>query len=231
MSNKPKHKIVKRSVKHTFTDQDHRQLGGDLARAIQEHRQVEAEFDQIKASFKAKTTAAEATIDKVSTDIANGFEYQDKPCIVIFDIPNGKKNFFLESDLDGSGQLPADSIPVITDNLTDADRQQELLDAESVFDAKEDIELFKAAGQDAGLLTIGRLENKWYAALRVKIGSRVLTERLDGEQPATKKRPDAVRRAVKRFAEWVGENLGVEASKGFVNDANLAIVAHAEREE
>jgi len=62
-------------------------------------------------------------------------------------------------------------------------------------------------------------------------GKNTVKERLDGEQKATKGRPDAVRQGVKRFTAWVEEQLGKEPAKGFTNAAALVVAAHLEREE
>ena len=223
-------KIATKSVKHTFTDSEHRQYGSELAQAYDTLRGIEAKFDKIKASFKSRTAEVEATVDRISTNITNGFEYRDERCVVVLDLKAGKKHFHLESSL-VDGALPKDAVPILTEAITDADRQTELVEAESKFEAKEDIELFKPAGADTGYLTVGRLKGKWFAALRVKIGTRVISERLDSEQPCTKKRPDCVKRACKRFGEWLEENLGHEEAKGFQNELALVVAGHSEREE
>ena len=217
-------------MKHDFTTDEHRQLGGDLARCISSLRGIEAEFDQVKASYKSKTTEAEARIDKISTDITNGFEMRNERCVVVLDVKESKKHFYLESAL-VKGEIPKGLEPVITEPLTDADRQTELLEAESKFDAREDIELFSPTESDSGILTVGRLGGKWFSALRIKIGTRVINERLDSEQPCSKKRPDQIKHALKRFTEWLEENLGREESKGFKNALELVKAGHAEREE
>ena len=230
MTTPSKPKIEIKSVKHDFTTDEHRQLGGDLARCISALRGIEAEFDQVKASYKSKTTEAEARIDKYSTDITNGFEMRNERCVVVLDLKESKKYFYLESAL-VKGAIPKDLEPVITEPLTDADRQTELLEAESKFEAREDIALFPATESDSGVLTVGRLDDKWYSALRIKIGTRIINERLDSEQACSKKRSDQVRRSLKRFGEWVEENLGREEAKGFKNAIELVKAEHAEREE
>ena len=230
MTTPSKPKVEVKSVKHDFTTDEHRQLGGDLARCISGLRGIEAEFDQVKASYKSKTTEAEARIDKISTDITNGFEFRNERCLVILDLKESKKHFYLESAL-VKGELPKGLEPVLTEPLTDADRQTELLEAESEFDARQDIALFPATESDSGILTVGRLGGKWYSALRIKIGTRVINERLDSEQACSKKRTDQIKRACKRFVEWVEENLGREEAKGFKNQIELVKAEHADREE
>jgi hypothetical protein len=226
---KPKYKIVKRSVKHTFTTEETAQLNTEFRQSFANLKSVEAEFDSVKASYKAKTTEAESRMETLNATLQAGFELQDKSCVVIMDMKSGKKSFYLESDL-VDGEIPKGVEPVIVEDITDADRQQELIEAEARFEAREDIELFSPAGDDHGLLMVGRFEGKWFSALRVKIGTRVISERLDSEQSCSNKRCDQVKLACKFFNGWLDKNLGKEEAKGFMNAVNLAIVAHAERE-
>lgn len=226
--NKSKPKIVKRSVKHTFTPEEIAALNVDFRQSFSNLKAVEAEFDNVKAVWKAKTTEAESRMETLNATLQAGFDMRDKSCALVLDIQNGKKFFFLATE---DGTYPPDAQPIITESLTDADRQQELIDAESVFEKKEAIEIFKPAGADAGSLTVGRLNGRWFSALKVFVGKNILIERLDGEQQATKKRPDAVKLAIKRFTAWVEEQLGKEPAKGFTNAAELVVAAHSEREE
>ncbi len=229
---KPKLKIVKRSVKHEFTPEEIAALNVEFGGAYDAVQSVTADFDSIKAVHKAKITEAESRMTTLRCRINAGFENREKPCVRILDLAKGKKYFFLETDIHPeTGLVLNPDKPVITEDLTDADRQQELLEAEEAFENRENIELFKPAGQDVGTLTVGRLNGKWFSALRVTIGKNTVKERLDGEQKTTKGRPDAVKQGVKRFTAWVEEQLGKEPAKGFTNAANLVIAEHAEREE
>jgi hypothetical protein len=114
--------------------------------------------------------------------------------------------------------------------MTAADFQQELIEAEAKFDAREEIELFKPAEGDRGILVVGRLAGRWFSALRVKIGKLELSERLDAEQKSVKERPAAVALAVKRFNAWAKDNLK-DLAAGFADSANTVAEAHKERAE
>lgn len=228
---KPKLKIVKRSVKHTFTPEETAAKNLDFRQAYDSVKAVEAEFDSIKASYKAKTTEAESRMENISATLNAGFEFRDKNLVLVLDLKDGKKHFYLEDDVDTSGELPKHLVPIITEPITDADRQQELIEAEARFEAREEIALFEPAADDSGVLIVGRLGSKWFSALRVKIGTREIKERLDSEQACSKKRPDQIKRACKRFGEWLEENLGHEEAKGFKNAVALVQAEHAEREE
>jgi len=224
-----------KNIKHTFTGPEREQLGLDLARAFGTLRGVEIEFDQVKSSYKTKTAEAEARIDRLSTNINNGFDLRDTACVVVYRPADKEKDFFLEADAKpfiDANDPPKDwgIAPVATERMTADDFQQELIEAESKFDCREEIELFKPAEGDRGILVVGRLAGKWFSALRVKIGKLELSERLDAEQKCVRERPAAVSVAVKRFNAWAKENLK-DLAVGFAESANAVIEAHKERAE
>jgi hypothetical protein len=214
-------KIEVKNIKHSFTNEERNEIGANLARTIGGLRGTEAEFDQVKASFKARITEADARIDKLSTDLVNGFEMRNKRCIVVFYPAERKKRYSLEG---------GDMTVVLEEEMTKDDFQAELLQAESAFDCREEITLFKPQNNDEGLLVVGRLASKWFSALRVRIGKLELTERLDSEQRSFKQRPDAVAHAVKRVNAWAKENLK-DLADGFKASFDAVQEAHKEREE
>jgi len=222
----PKPKIETKSVKHTFTPEEVTSLNGDFRRSYDSLKAVEAEFDSVRATYKSKITEAESRMATLSATLNAGFEMRQEKCLVIFQPKESKKFFFLEEFTPDSG---AD--PVLIEPMTPADFQTELIEAEAKFELREEIPLFTPANDDNGTLIVGRFGKRWYAALRVKIGTRILGERLDSEQPASKERFDAVKRACKRFTEWLKENLGPEESKGFQNDLASVLEKHKERDE
>lgn len=217
-------KIEVKPIRHAFTSEERNQLGSDLARQIGTLRGVDAEFDQVKASYKAKQTEAEAKIDSLSTALMNGFEIRPTRVRVEYRPKERRKAYFLE-------EAPADSEPVLVEDMTNDDFQADLLQAESKFEHREEIELFNRTASDRGVMVVGKFANSWYAALRVNIGQRRLEERLDSEQPSSKKRFDMITRAAGRFNEWLVDNLGKEAAKGFADAVVEAIQPHRERVE
>lgn len=224
-------KIETKSVKHTFSNEEEKQLGGDLARTIAAARGIEAEFDQVKASYKAKTSEAEARIDSLSTALMNGFEMRQLPCVVRYRPEDKLKDYYLESEAkEHAKDFPNGCTIVLTEAMTRDDFQADLLLAESKFDAREEIQLFQPTETDNGLLVVGRFAGKWFTALRVKIGKLELSERLDSEQRSFKQRADAIKLAVKRVKEWAKDNLRDHA-KGFDANFDAVIEAHKEREE
>ena len=152
---------------------------------------------------------------------------REKPLIQILDMDAGKKHFYLETDL-VKDKIPKSAVPVITEAITDADRQQELIEAEAKFEHQATIELFQAVKNDFGWLKVGRLNDKWFSALNVAIGGKSITERLDGEQPCSNNRSDQINRAVKTLQGWLEETLGREEAKGFKNALELVKAGQAE---
>ena len=225
-----KYKAVKRNVKHIFTPEETTNLNLDFRRSYDSLKSVEAEFDSVKASYKAKTTEAESRMETIASQLNAGFEFRDKQMVVVMDMKLGKKYFHLESDL-VEGELPATSVPIITEPVTDADRQQELIEAEAKFEKRETIELFKPAEKDKGSVTLGLFDGKWFSALNVQVGGKSIIERLDSEQPCSKKRYDQLKRAIKKFQDWLVEVRGREEAKGFNNFLELVKAEHTEREE
>lgn len=228
MKETPKLKTEVKNIRHDFSDTEKQQLGGELARSIGTLRGIETEFDGVKASYKSKTAEAEARIDRISTDITNGFVMRDTACFVVYRPADKEKDYYVT---EASAANPSKEVPpVLTEKMTADDFQRELIETEAKFDAREEIELFKPAGGDRGVLVVGRLAGKWFSALRVKIGKLELNERLDAEQKSVKERPAAVALGVKRLNAWAKENLK-DLATGFAESANNVVEAHKERTE
>lgn len=226
-------KVEVKNVKHIFTEPERNQIGGDLARAIAGLRGTQAEFDQVKASYKARTTESEARIDNLSTSLMNGFDMRNEKCVVIYRPQDRKKDYYLERDWkEWTDAATGEFIgaPIQTEDMTADDFQAELIQAESKFDNREEIDLFSPTGTDRGVLVIGRFAGKWFGALRVTIGKISLSERLDSEQRSFKERPDAVAHGVKRATQWAKDNMK-EHAKGFEESFRAVAEAHKERAE
>jgi hypothetical protein len=213
-------------LKHSFSVEEKNALGQQLAQRFSERRGKEAEFDQVKASFKSILAEKDAAIENLSTSLVNGFEMRNKPCIVLYRPSEREKDFYLEEGFESKDH----SLPVLTEPMTQSDFQQELLQAESRFDKREEIDLFTATERDSGVLAVGMLAGKWYTALRIKIGHHHIDERLDTEQKACRQRFDAITSAGKRALEWMQERLQKDA-KGFEDPLLKAIGAHSGRVE
>lgn len=227
MTPKTNHKTEVKNIKHAYTDTELNELGASLARAIGTLRGIENEFDQVKSSYKAKTSEAEAKIDSLSTSRVNGFEMRNEKCVVVFRPKQREKDFYLETefnDKDGKATV------LLTESMNQEDYALELFQAESVFDLRTELELFKPVDDDRGILIVGKFGKLWYQALRVKIGKLELTERLDSEQKGFKERADAVSSAAKRMKEWLTKNLK-DRSRGFEDGINAVVDANKDLAE
>lgn len=201
-------KIESKFVKHTFTDTERLQFASSLGAAIAAARNVESEFKSVKASFNLRTEEAKAKIDSLGDKLQAGFEMRESRCRVVYDAKARRKYFFLED-------APDDAAPVLDEPMTGDDFQQDLLLAESGFELRDELPIFTPAGNDRGIIVVGRLNGRWFTALRIQVGAKSISERLDSEQPSTKERVDAIRKAAKRSREWIVENLGKDAFEGF----------------
>jgi len=229
-----KPKTVTKRIKHTLTTEETAGLNVEFRNAFQNLKVIEAEFDNVKATYKAKITEAESRMETLNATLTAGFDWRDEKCVVVLDAKNGNKLYLLASDVaaaQDNPELAANLKPVLVEKMTDEDYQTELFDAESEFEKREEIELFKPTENDSGIVVVGRLKDHWYGALRVKIGTRSIKERLDSEQTTCTVRAVQVERSCNRFIDWVKENLGREEAKGFQNQAALVSAAHRERVE
>lgn len=231
--NKTTPKFETKHVKHTFSLDERNTIGGDLARAIATLRGTEAEFEQVKASYKAKVTENESRIESLSTSLMNGFEMRNKRCLVVFRPAEKKKDFFplTDEEVKSPDVAIVGREPVLTEDMTPGDFQTELVQAESAFECREEIDLFPPTETDKGLMVVGRLNGKWFSAVRVTVGKNAIEQRLDSEQRAYKQRFDAVNAAAKAAWGWLKDTLGKDNAKGFEDPIAKAVESHRERVE
>lgn len=212
--------IVDRPVKHQFTDAEMSALARKLGGELDQLKAYEDEFDSIKSTWKGKIETSEANVSAIGTLCRSGFEFRITPCRVEFDVPNKVKRFFVADTGEAAGE----------EKMTPDDYQQELVQAESVFERKEVIPLYDA-NTDKGAIIVGQLKGKWFAAARLNVGAKMLTQRLDSEQKSFKNRWDSIQTASKGALAWIEENVDVKAAKGFVDVFAKAIEPHKERAE
>ena len=224
-------KIIKRNVKHVFKPEEIAALNIEFGQAYDRVKSVEKEFDSIKAKYKSMTAEAESRMETLRASINAGFDFRDKNFMVVMNMREGKKYFFDQTRLpDGELLEPSSLVADFSEPITDEDRQQELIAAEAKFEKRETIVLFDSP-DDHGTLDVGRFEGKWFSALNVKIGDQAIVERLDSEQPCSKKRFDRIKQAVKFLNGWLDDQFDREIAKGFKNSLELIKAQHAEREE
>ena len=203
-----KGRIEVKFVRHDFSNEEKLKFGSQLGEAISKARAVETEFNTVKASFKLRGEEAKTQIDSLGTKLQAGFEMREARCRVVYDAKARRKFFFLED-------APDDAAPVLDEPMTGDDFQQDLILAESGFELRDELPIFTPAGNDRGIIVVGRLNGRWFTALRIQVGSKSISERLDSEQPSTKERADAIRKAARRSKEWIVDNLGKDAFDGF----------------
>jgi len=221
----PKPRTETKQVRHDYTERELAEMGGDLSRAVAKSRGLEAEFDQVRQAYKAKLTEAATRIDTISTALMNRWEFRMERCRVVLRPNDRKKDFYLEN-------APADSEPILTEDMTQADFELDLIAAESRFEAREEIALFPPAGVSQGVLVVGRFKGRWHTALRINIENRhKIEERLDSEQKSIKSRFDAIKLAAGRAQNWLSGTLGDDNAKGFKDPIAAAVELHKEREE
>lgn len=215
-------------LKHTFTQDEKVDFSSKLARAIAEKRGKESEFDGVKAQFKSELAKLDANMDALATAVMNGFEMRNEQCVVFLN-PREKKKFYVLAATHNPEIWDPPKV-VLEEDMTAEDFQQELIEAESKFEKKVEIPIFKATERDSGLLIVGMFQNKWYAALRIVVGKKELKERLDTEQKCFKHRKDAISKKGKAALEWFKENFPQDY-KGFEQPCLDAVAAQMEREE
>lgn len=228
MKNKPT--IIKKNVKHTFTQEEIAALNVEFRQAYANMKAVEADVAAEKSRLKAKMDEAQAQMDLKNATLQAGYEMRVKDCVVIFRPADKKKDFYLLPQFQSTGELIPDELPVITDDMTQDDFERDLIEAESAFENKAELTLWET-GSDKGKLVVGALNCRWFAAVRGNVGALKIEERLDSEQMATKKRFDAISRASKRVNEWLKINLGKDTAKGFADTIYQVVDAEAEKAE
>lgn len=233
-------RIETKQVRHNFSESEVNELGRQLARTLGEARTIEAEFDQVKAGFKARETECAARIDLLQTGITNGFEMRTARCLVMLRPAEGKKDYYLADDKGEalgrkkSGALPN---PVLTEDMLPADFQQSLPmdtgeDYPAGFERVEKIQFFTSAAGDHGSLEVGRKDGQWVSALNLKVGNTGLLETLgDADAAPFTVRYECLKGAVKRALVWLEENLDSETASGFEEQLWRPVRAQSGREE
>jgi hypothetical protein len=229
MKEQPKLKVVKKSVKHTFVAEERAAMTEEMLVAMANGENLDAEFSSVKSNYKAKIEEAAARVSSISTSLRNGFEFRDKPCVVIYRPEAKKKDFHLVTCEEPS-RFAYDDAVAATEDMTQDDFQLELVQAESVFECREEIQLWQPAGNDQSVLVVGRQNKKWFGALRLRVGTFQLAERLDSEQRACKLRSDAVVLTATRARAWLKSNVR-DLADGFNTGIDAALKPQLEREE
>lgn len=219
-------KTISKHLRHDYTPTEKAELGISLAQLFAESRGIEAEFSQVKDSYKSKLSEKAASVEKISTDMVNGFDMRNQSCVVVLRPKDRKKDYYLEEGFNEK----APGKPVLIEEMTPNDFQQELIEAEGKFEKREEIVLFPPTERDRGILVVGMFNHKWYSALRITVGRHQLEERLDSEQKSFKKRFDAIHSAAQAGIVWF-EKVMAKDAPGFKPGILNAVAAQKERVE
>ncbi len=82
-------------ARYQFTEDERRDMGLQLSRAVQESGLIEEQKKQIMSEFKAKLDAVQANSSSLAIKIGNGYEMRETRCRVELFPTEGKKRFFL----------------------------------------------------------------------------------------------------------------------------------------
>jgi hypothetical protein len=227
-----KPQIEVKLVKHIFSEEERDDLGLQLARAHSALVDIDGEFEQVKASFKSRIAEQQAIIGRASAVRMAGFEMRSARCRVVYRTKEGKKDYFLEF-------AGAKAKPVLTEDMTGADMQANLIPVEPSFEEREEIKLWSSLEDGPCVIVVGRLSPEacgkkspmWFAAVDVRVGGQALAEKLDNGQPCATKRIDILRQAAKRLKTWLIGAVGKDAAKGFDDQIDKAIDCQKVREE
>lgn len=97
----PKPGSVVKSVKVTFTPEQHSDNADQLAHHIHEKEALEDQLKEVKSSFKAKIDVAQANVNQFAKWRSQGYDMQEHKCNVFLDFERKKKVFKAEA----SGQI------------------------------------------------------------------------------------------------------------------------------
>ena len=210
--------VVKRTVQHKFSEQEVAKLNVDFRQAYAELKSKESAAKAAQNTHKALVAEASSRMDTLNALLQAGVEDRLKDCIVVFRPAAKKKDFYVKPEDETVAtveQLVAlGEKPVLIEDMAPEDFEQDLFRAESAFDDKAELVLWNVEA-DKGSIVVGKQNGKWFTALRCTIGNKSIIERLDAEQPCSKVRFDAIKRAGKRCTDWLAETLDKDVATGF----------------
>lgn len=91
---------VRRSLKYDFTATEIHTLSMQLATSTKSRQAMEEEKKAVVSQFKAKLDEVNATCNKLSNLVADGFEYQDINCRIEFHKPSQGRKTYVRLDTD-----------------------------------------------------------------------------------------------------------------------------------
>lgn len=80
-------KLIKRYLRHDFSDADRAELAKELASANLRKKRVEDEKKSVNSDFKSRIDRLDADINKLSQSLSSDFEMRNVECEVYYDAP------------------------------------------------------------------------------------------------------------------------------------------------
>lgn len=80
-------KLIKRYLRHDFSDADRAELAKELASANLRKKRVEDEKKSVNSDFKSRIDRLDADINKLSQSLSSDFEMRNVECEVYYDLP------------------------------------------------------------------------------------------------------------------------------------------------
>lgn len=78
-------KIVTKFLRYDFSEEDRKVMANDLAEAVNEKVNAEADLKAVRDQFKSRISEAEARISRFARALRSGFEMRDIECRVDYD--------------------------------------------------------------------------------------------------------------------------------------------------
>jgi len=94
-----------KSIKHSYTPSERQNLGEEMARQVNELCAIESEFEQVKAQYKSRQTAAQALINRCASALTSGFEFRAVPHVLFIDVKRRRRVWFPQADVDADNGL------------------------------------------------------------------------------------------------------------------------------
>lgn len=91
---------VRRSLKYDFTATEIHTLSMQLATSTKSRQALEEEKKSVVSQYKAKLDEVNATCNKLSNLVADGFEYRDINCRIEFHKPSQGRKTYIRLDTD-----------------------------------------------------------------------------------------------------------------------------------
>lgn len=80
----------KRYLKYTFTEEEKKLMGADLAQKFATHTEAEGRLKSVSTQIKSEISTIDGQMASLSEKIRSGYEYQNIECDVTMDYERGR---------------------------------------------------------------------------------------------------------------------------------------------